>query len=228
MQTLLFLVGKTIVKRELWAYYRNRKWEAKDFEKVYHLLQAQKKERRLHSKRLWGEMKHSDFHVEYLSCLLQHFSWNSAYFSTKNIMSFHLRSYFESKPLMIIALSSNHSRKQGKVFKSTATAISWIYFLLGSAIDAKYIEKKTKSVYNQGEGTYISGFWLPQNPKMSFLHGFVVLSNIFQIWASKYHAHLFNRAFFFFFSSSSSSLEFLFQPVVMTCWLTRQLFLFLF
>lgn len=39
-------------------------------------------------------------------------------------MSFHLRSYFESKPLMIIALSSNHSRKQGKVFKSTATAIS--------------------------------------------------------------------------------------------------------
>ena len=43
VQTLLFLVGKTIVKRELWAYYLNRKWEAKDFEKVYHLLQAQKK-----------------------------------------------------------------------------------------------------------------------------------------------------------------------------------------
>lgn len=92
-------------------------------------------------------------------------------------MSFHLRSYFESKPLMIIALSSNHSRKQGKVFKSTATAISWIYFLLGSAIDAKYIEKKTKSVYNQGEGTYISGFWLPQNPKMSFLY-MVLLSSL--------------------------------------------------
>ena len=68
-------------------------------------------------------------------------------------MSFHLRQYFESKPLMIIALSSNHSRKQGKVFKSTATAVSWIFFPLGSAIDAKYVEKKTKSVYNQGEGT---------------------------------------------------------------------------
>ena len=51
VQTLLFLVAKTIVKRELWAYYRNRKWEAKDFEKAYHLLQAQKKERRRYSKR---------------------------------------------------------------------------------------------------------------------------------------------------------------------------------